>query len=154
MIRPAGVGKSAFINQSLLLDKNKRVLEGTGESVTSESHLYTLEKLTMVWIWDTQGLDFERNPETILNEIKNLVNNGLQKGPDFYINIILYCTNMNRNRFQKEEGKLIKRIMELYPCDNLPVIISILQAYFPEDAKNMEISIRQVLSKYLEKHIV
>ena len=44
--------------------------------------------------------------------------------------------------------------MELYPCDNLPVIISILQAYFPEDAKNMEISIRQVLSKYLEKHIV
>ena len=154
VIGPAGVGKSAFINQSLLLDKNKRALEGTGESVTSESHLYTSEKLTMVRIWDTQGLDFERNPETILNEIKNLVNNGLQKGPDFYINIILYCTNMNRNRFQKEEGKLIKRIMELYPCDNLPVIISILQAYFPEDAKNMEISIRQVLSKYLEKHIV
>ena len=86
-------------------------------------------------MWDTQGLDFERNPETILNEIKNLVNNGLQKGPDFYINIILYCTNLNRNRFQKEEGKLIKRIMELYPCDNLPVIITIfitiLQAYFP-----------------------
>ena len=154
VIGPAGVGKSAFINQSLLLDKNKRALEGTGESVTSESHLYTSEKLTMVRIWDTQGLDFERNPEMILNEIKNLVNNGLQKGPDFYINIILYCTNMNRNRFQKEEGKLIKRIMELYPCDNLPVIISILQAYFPEDAKNMEISIRQVLSKYLEKHIV
>ena len=154
VIGPAGVGKSAFINQSLLLDKNKRALEGTGESVTSESHLYTSEKLTMVRIWDTQGLDFERNPETILNEIKNLVNNGLQKGPDFYINIILYCTNMNRNRFQKEEGKLIKRIMELYPCDNLPVIINILQAYFPEDAKNMEISIRQVLSKYLEKHIV
>ena len=154
VIGPAGVGKSSFINQSLLLEKNKRALEGIGESVTNESHLYTSEKLTMIRMWDTQGLDFKRNPETILNEIKNLVNNGLKKGPDYYINIILYCTNLNRNRFQEEEGKLIKKIMELYPSDNLPVIITQLQAYFPEDAKDMEKVIREILRKYLEEHIV
>lgn len=154
VIGPAGVGKSAFINSSLLLSNNKKAREGVGESITSESHLYTSEKLAMIRMWDTQGVDYKRNPEVILNEIKNLVNNGLKNGPDSYINIILYCTNVTGNRFQEEEGKLIKRIMELYPSDNLPVIITQLQAYFPEDAKNMEIAIREILAKYLEEHIV
>ena len=45
-----------------------------GESVTKESHLYTSDKLTSVRMWDTEGIDFKRNPEVILNEIKNLVN--------------------------------------------------------------------------------
>ena len=154
LIGPAGVGKSSFINQSLLLETNKKAIEGIGESVTKASHLYTSDKLTSVRMWDTEGIDFKRNPEVILNEIKNLVNNGLNKGPDYYINIILYCTNPNGKRFQEEEGRLIQKIMELYPSDNLPVIITQLQAYFKEDAKNMEVEIRQILQKYLEKHIV
>ena len=154
VIGPAGVGKSAFINSSLLLSGNKKAREGKGESITSESHLYTSEKLTMVRMWDTQGVDYKRNPEVILNEIKNLVNNGLKNGPDSYINIILYCTNVAGNRFQEEEGKLIRRIMELYPSDNLPVIITQLQAYFPEIAKEMEKAIREILAKYLEEHIL
>ena len=154
VIGPAGVGKSAFINSSLLLSGDKKAREGKGESITSESHLYISEKLTMIRMWDTQGVDYKRNPEVILNEIRNLVNNGLKNGPDSYINIILYCTNVAGNRFQEEEGKLIRRIMELYPSDNLPVIITQLQAYFPEDAKEMENSIREILAKYLEEHIV
>lgn len=154
LIGPAGVGKSSFINQSLLLENNKKAIEGMGESVTKESHLYTSDKLTSVRMWDTEGIDFKRNPEVILNEIKNLVNNGLNKGPDSYINIILYCTNPNGKRFQEEEGRLIQKIMALYPSDNLPVIIAQLQAYFKEDAKNMETEIRQILHKYLEEHIV
>ncbi len=44
--------------------------------------------------------------------------------------------------------------MQLYPSDNLPVIITQLQAYFEEDVKNMETEIRQILYKYLERHIV
>ena len=44
VIGAAGVGKSSFINQSLLLEKNKRAREGIGESVTNESHLYTSDK--------------------------------------------------------------------------------------------------------------
>ena len=154
VIGPAGVGKSSFINQSLLLERNQRALDGIGESITHESHLYTSKKLTMIRMWDTCGIDFKKNPEVVLNEIKNLVNNGLKKGPDSFINIILYCTNANSNRFQEEEGKLIKRIMELYPSDNLPVIITQLQAYFKKEAKNMEEEIRRILSKYLEEYIV
>ena len=154
VIGPAGVGKSSFINQSLLLEKNNRALEGKGESVTNKSHLYTSNKLTMIRMWDTCGIDFKKNPKVVLDEIKNLVNDGLKKGPDSFINIILYCTNSNSSRFQEEEGMLIKAIMELYPSDNLPVIITQLQAYFKDDAKKMEEEIRRILSKYLEEHIV
>ena len=153
VIGAAGVGKTSFINQSLLLEKNKRAREGIGESITNESHLYTSDKLTSVRMWDTQGIDFKVNQHVILNEIKNLVNDGLSKGPDYFINIILYCINTNNGRFQEEEGKLIQKIMELYPSDNLPVIITQLQSYCMEDAKNLEIQIREILAKYLEEHI-
>ena len=154
VIGPAGVGKSSFINQSLLLEKNNRALDGIGESITNKSHLYESNKLTMIRMWDTCGIDFKKNPKVVLDEIKNLVNDGLKKGPDSFINIILYCTNAGSSRFQEEEGILIKRIMELYPSDNLPVIITQLQAYFKSDAKKMEEEIRRILSKYLEENIV
>ena len=154
VIGPAGVGKSSFINQSLLLEKNNRALDGIGESITNKSHLYESNKLTMIRMWDTCGIDFKKNPNFVLDEIKNLVNNGIKKGPDSFINIILYCTNAGSSRFQEEEGILIKRIMELYPSDNLPVIITQLQAYFKSDAKKMEEEIRRILSKYLEENIV
>ena len=43
--------------------------------------------------------------------------------------------------------------MKLYPSDNLPVIITQLQAYFIERAKRMQKIIREKLSKYLDKSI-
>ena len=48
-----------------------------------------------------------------MNEIKRLVEEGLKKGPDHYINLILYCTK--GDRFQEEDGQLINEIMKLYP---------------------------------------
>ena len=131
VIGKAGIGKSSFINESLLLKGNKRAKEGKGTSVTDKSTLYCSEKLKMIRMWDTQGLDYKITQSYILNEIKRIVDEGLKKGPDDYINIILYCTK--GDRFQEEDGQLINEIMKLYPMDNLPVIITQLQAYFQED---------------------
>ena len=100
-------------------------------------------------MWDTQGLDYKISQEFILNEIKRIVENGLNQGPDHYINIILYCTA--DERFQNEDAQIIYEIMRLYPSDNLPVIITQLQAYFIERAKIMQKTIREKLSKYLDK---
>ncbi len=152
VIGKAGTGKSSFINESLLLTRNKRAKEGEGVSVTEKSNLYCSDKLKMIRMWDTQGIDYKITQEKILNEVKRIVDEGLEKGPDHYINIILYCTC--GNRFQKEDGQLIHKIMKLYPMDNLPVIITQLQSYFKEDSKKMEIIIRKILSKYLENKIV
>jgi predicted GTPase len=152
VIGKAGIGKSSFINESLLLEGNKRAKEGKGISVTDKSTLYCSEKLKMIRMWDTQGLDYKITQAYILNEIKRLVNEGLKNGPDYYINIILYCTK--GDRFQEEDGQLINEIMKLYPMDNLPVIITQLQAYFQEDSIEMENTIRDILQNYLEYKIV
>ena len=152
VIGKAGTGKSSFINESLLLTRNKRAKEGEGVSVTEKSNLYCSDKLKMIRMWDTQGIDYKITQEKILNEVKRIVDEGLEKGPDHYINIILYCTC--GNRFQEEDGQLIHKIMKLYPMDNLPVIITQLQSYFKEDSKRMEIIIRKILSNYLENKIV
>lgn len=151
VIGSAGVGKSAFINGSLLLENNKAE-EGKGESVTNKSKLYNSDKLTMIRMWDTPGIDFKISQDSILKEIENIVNEGLKNGPDHFINIILYCTR--GDRFQEEEGKLIYKIMQLYPSDDLPVIITQLQSYFEDDVPEMENAIRNILYKYLDKNIV
>ena len=151
VIGKAGVGKSVFINESLFLSKGKEAKDGMGESVTDKSTLYESDKLKMVRMWDTQGLDYKISQEYILKEIKRIVDNGLKQGPDHYINIILYCTA--DLRFQKEDAQLIYEIMKLYPYDNLPVIITQLQAYFVERAKLMQKTIRELLSNYLDKSI-
>ena len=101
---------------------------------------------------DTQGLDYKITQELILKEVKRIVEEGLKKGPDHYINIILYCTS--GNRFQDEDGQLIYEIMKLYPSDNLPVIITQLQSYFKRQSKKMEDTIRKVLENYLDNKIV
>ena len=152
VIGSAGVGKSSFINESLLSQGNKRAKEGKGTSVTKESSLYTSDKLTMIRMWDTPGLDNKIRQADILKEITRLVEDGLKKGPDHYINIILYCNK--GDRFQVEDAEMIREIMKLYPMDNLPVIITQLQAYFQDDANEMEVVIREILQNYLEYKIV
>ena len=152
IIGKTGVGKSTFINESLLLPEGKRAKAGIGQSVTDKSAVYESDKLKMVRMWDTQGLDYKISQEFILNEVKRIVENGLKQGPDHYINIILYC--VLGEKFQEEDGQLIYEIMKLYPSDNLPVIITQLQAYFIKRAKKMEGKIREILSKYLDKSIV
>ena len=147
-----GIGKSTLINECLLLPENKRAKEGKGLSVTSESNVYISDKLNMIRMWDTQGLDDKVSRKDILNEIKRLVDMGLDKGPDYYINIILYCTT--GFRFQNEDGQLIYDIMKIYPLDNLPVVITQLQSFDKDEAKQMEKIIRGILNNYLEHQIV
>ena len=152
VIGDAGTGKSTFINQALLLPENKKAKEGIGVSVTKKSELYVSDSLKTIRMWDTQGLDRKTKQENILKEVQRLVNEGLKEGPDHFINVIFYCTT--GQRFQAEDGEFIREIMKLYPMDNLPVIITQLQAYFEEEAKEMEVKIREILLEYLEEHIV
>ena len=152
VIGQAGTGKSTFINSSLQLSEDKKAKEGDGESVTEQSTLYSSDKLQMIRMWDTQGIDYEIDQNYILNEVKRLVNDGLQRGPDNYINIILYCTT--GKRFQKKDGEMIHKIMQLYPMDNLPVIITQLQVYCKSDQQKMEKKILEILKNHLENNIV
>ena len=152
VIGKAGVGKSTLINSILQLKGSDEAKEGIGESITSETKIYESKKIKMIRMYDTRGLDDKILKETIFDEVKLIVEKSRKLGPDNYINCILYCTE--GKRFQEEDGLLIEKIMELYPLDNLPVIITQLQYYAPEDAENMKKEIIRILQKYLRKDIV
>ena len=49
-------------------------------------------------MWDIEEIDFKRNSEVILKEIKNLVNNGLNKRPNSYINILILTIGFKKNK--------------------------------------------------------
>ena len=152
VIGQTGVGKSTLINESLLLEGNQRADEGKGLPITNKSCLYYSEKLELIRMWDTEGINYEVSQNDILNEIKRLVDKGLAQGVDNYINVILYC--VTGDRFQKADAQLIKEIMEIYPMDNLPVIITQLQAYDRVDANEMDKIIRKILEMFLDTEIV
>ena len=67
-------------------------------------------------------------------------------------NIILFCIT-EQHRFNKIDGELIQKIMKLYPFNDLPVIIVILQSY-SESSIEMKESIKKILLEYLNKEIV
>ena len=75
----AGTGKSTLINSALLLPEKKRAKEGVGVSVTQETTLYSSDKLKMIRMYDTQGLDYEISQDYILSEVKRLLRKGLKK---------------------------------------------------------------------------
>ncbi len=83
------------------LPKEKRAKEGIVKSITLESKLYNSDTLKIIRMWDTQGLDYKVSQEYILDEVKRIVEDGLKKGLDYHINIILYCTT--GERFQYED---------------------------------------------------
>lgn len=96
VIGQTGVGKSTLINESLLLEGNQRADEGKGLPITNKSCLYYSEKLELIRMWDTEGINYEVSQNDILNEIKRLVDKGLAQGVDNYINVILYCVTGDR----------------------------------------------------------
>ena len=152
VIGKAGVGKSTLINSILKLKGKDAAKEGIGESVTSETKKYESKIIKMIRMYDTRGVDDKILKQTIYDEVNSIVEKSRKLGPDNYINCILYCTS--GDRFQEEDGLLIKKIMKLYPFDNLPVIITQLRYYEPEDAEKMKYEIIKILNKYLEMEIV
>ena len=152
VIGKAGVGKSTLINSVLQLEGKEKAKEGIGESVTSETKIYESKKIKMIRMYDTRGIDDKMLKNDIFDEVNSIDENSRKLDPDKYINCILYCTE--GKRFQEEDGKLIKKIMQIYPSDYLPVIITQLQYYFAEDVKSMKEEIIKILNKYLDKSVV
>lgn len=97
-------------------------------------------------MYDTPGIDSNITHDFIFQKVQEIQN---QKN----IKIILFCIS-TQHRFNEVDGKLIQKIMKLYPFNDLPVIIVILQSYFKEASKKTIEETKKTLLKYLDKEIV
>ena len=85
VIGQAGVGKSTLINQSLILEENQQSIESYGESQTKEIKKYVSEKLKMIYLYDTPGIDSNITHDFIFQKVQEIQNQKNNKN-----NIILY----------------------------------------------------------------
>ena len=146
-IGPAGVGKSTLINNILKIKGTEyEAKTGNGKSVTKETKIYSSEKVPILRIYDTPGLDFKIDINTLFKQIKSIVEENLSSNdPDKFINCIWYC--VSGKRFNDEEKKFIKEIMKLYSGSYLPIIIVILQSIDENEYENMKNAIIEVLTE-------
>ena len=147
VIGQAGVGKSTLINQTLILDENKKAIENLGQSQTKEIKKYVSEKLKMIYMYDTPGIDSNITHDFIFKKVQEIQSQKNNKN-----NFILYCIT-DQHRFNSIDGELIQKIMKLYPFNDLPVIIVILQAYFRTKTNKMKEETKKTLLEFLSKEI-
>lgn len=137
-----GVGKSTLINNMFM---KKIVKTGVGRPVTNTIRKVE-EKGFPLAIYDTPGLELsgENSIENLLDEIKKIIEEGLDKGNiSDAIHCIWYCISTASHRIEDAEVEFIKEFINKTNKYNIPVIIVLTQSYSKKDAKE--------LTKYIKK---
>ena len=118
LIGSSGVGKSTLINAILKEDRAKTQI---GRPCTKGIKYYESKNIRL---WDSQGIELnkENNIEKVLEATKNLVVKNNNSGdPDKYIHCIWFC--VTGQRFQDIEEESVKKLINLYDDNSLPLII-------------------------------
>ena len=112
MIGKTRVGKSAVINA---IAGAKIAREGqTTKDISREviRHDFTIGNVKYV-TWEAPGLqDISEDDSVVINKLKNVLNR-----EHSYINLVIYCTLMNRERFEQSEEDAIRHITEAFNAD-------------------------------------
>ena len=98
-------------------------------------------------MYDTPGIDSNITHDFIFKKVQEIQSQKNNKN-----NFILYCIT-DQHRFNSIDGELIQKIMKLYPFNDLPVIIVILQAYFRTKTNKMKEETKKTLLEFLSKEI-
>lgn len=128
-----GVGKSTLINIVL---GEYLAEEDVGKPVTQKTQIYSSSENSCFRFYDTKGVELENYnvncaAETQINEIqKSLSSNN----PNDFIHIIWYCVLGDGARFEDCERDLLKKLLNQYEDQSLPIIIVLTQAI--DDEKN------------------
>jgi len=110
-----GVGKGTLINALF----GKEVAEtGMGRPVTQEGHLYVHET-ERFGLYDTRGLEISDDPELLLDEFAQYLDETRDKPLSDQIHLAYYCVNVHSTRLQHQEDKFIQGLRQL----GLPVIL-------------------------------
>ena len=130
IIGESGIGKSTLINCFLNINKAK---EGIGEAITQklgESYISESDQNKDFKLFDSYGFskdeDFSKTIDNIINFIEQR-----SSGKDL-IHCIWYC--VNGKRYSNKDKDAIKKLLNKYKDDYLPVIIVNLQTLNKEES--------------------
>ena len=136
-----GTGKSTFIN---LLSKQKRSLEGRGESVTKKIIKYIIKDYN-ISLYDTPGFELDKDINKIIQLINNLQKHLVQG--KHQINMAFYLIAGGARDFYENEKEIIKILME----NNIPTFFLLTFSRNLEKGiefkKIVEMNLRRTLKK-------
>ena len=116
MIGKTRVGKSALINAyAATQDDARNMVAIEGKNTTDISRTVESRELkfgnTKFIIWEAPGLqDFTESDSAVTDRLKST----LKGSKCSYINLVIYCTVMNRERFEKSEVDAINHITKAF----------------------------------------
>ena len=123
LIGNAGVGKSTLINSFLKINKAKT---GKGKPVTQDFIPYLAEPDNYFRLYDSKGFNLDEDYNKLVQNIEEFIEKKLlNDNPDELIHCIWYC--FTGSRYNEKEKEAIKKLLELYEDDCLPIIITYLQ---------------------------
>lgn len=136
-----GAGKSTLINA---IFGEAVAKTGIGEPVTQDEHLY-IHKSGALGLLDTRGLEIGADTDTIITDLRRVINERRSKPLKEQIHLAWYCVRATDRRFEDTEAEFITKLDEL----GLPVICVLTQVqrnsageYHP-DALDLAKSIEQ-----------
>ena len=149
----AGIGKSTLINSILELEGTPEAAQtGIGKAVTyGEPKGYTSDKKKGLRLWDSQGIDKEKNDiANVVRTVEKIINEAsINNNPDKFIHCIWYC--VSGQRFEESERESLIELMKIYDDDSLPIIVVYTEAYSGDDVKAVSDEIREILKEKINK---
>jgi uncharacterized protein (DUF697 family)/GTPase Era involved in 16S rRNA processing len=114
-----GVGKSTLVN-AFFGDSVAKT--GIGEPVTQDEHLY-IHRSGALGLLDTRGLEIGADTDTIIEDLRRVINERRSKPIHEQIHLAWYCVRATDRRFEAAEAEFVKKLDEL----GLPVICVLTQ---------------------------
>ncbi len=131
VIGESGIGKSTLINRFLKINKAE---EGIGESKTKklgESYISDSDFNKDFQLFDSYGFSKEEDFKESINNIVNFIDE--QSNKKDLIHCIWYC--FNGKRYSDKDRDSIKKLLNKYKGDYLPIIIIHLQTINIDESK-------------------
>ena len=136
IIGKTGVGKSCLVN-NILFGGKEVAKEGTGKRVTQVRKSYLNKKVPYIRLIDTVGIELSEkySADMVGFDAKKFIEDQLaQENINNYVHCIWYC--VDSSRFEGEEIKLVRKLIDAAGSTKIPLIIVLTQADSKERAEN------------------
>lgn len=133
-----GVGKSTLVNSIL---RKPLAPVGVGRSITLTITEYSDDSIP-IRIFDTCGVELGDNPEQVLRDINEKIEEQYSLGAESYIHVALYCVLEGGWRFLDSEEALVRQMAR-----RMPVLLAFTQCMDDEADENVRAFQSDVLDR-------
>ena len=139
-----GVGKSCLVN-NILFGGKEVAKEGIINRVTQVRKTYSSKKVPYIRLVDTVGIELSEKADVEMVGLtaKQFIDAQIKKNDiNNFVHCIWYC--ISDTKFEKEERKLVNRLIDTVESTKIPLIIVLTQSFSLERAEALKNGIKKL----------